>query len=148
VTDSTPPDPKPAPNPLPYLLLLGFALVFSCPLGGFAAWCYYDGTVTYPQQRERALAYQELKRSGDPYWEQQWAQRAAARGWPTQDPGKPTSRFAITTQFIMFGITGGLAALLLLLAAVSLGLFIRATLRESADPRPNLLDRRHDPPRP
>nr|NIP87171.1 hypothetical protein [Planctomycetales bacterium] len=27
---------------------------------GFALWALYDGSVGYPQQRERALKYQEL----------------------------------------------------------------------------------------
>ncbi len=38
----------------PYLLRLGLVSLFSL---GLAFWCVYDGMVTYPDQRKRAIAY-------------------------------------------------------------------------------------------
>ena len=38
----------------PYLLRLGLVSLFSL---GLAFWCVYDGLVTYPDQRTRAIAY-------------------------------------------------------------------------------------------
>lgn len=119
-------------NPTPFLLLLGFSLLFACPCTGFASWCFYDGAVAYPQQRERALAYQELEQAGRA---DEWEEAAAQKGWPTQEPGEPYSELSITTQYIMGGFTGGLALLLLLAALASLIMLIRASAQQSPNPR-------------
>ncbi len=70
----------------------------------FALWFLFDGLVTYPRQRERALAYQELVEEdrGD-----EWEQMAAERGWPTKDPGDPKEELDIQIQLVL----GGIAAL-------------------------------------
>jgi len=141
VSESTPPASKPI-NPLPYLLLVGFGLVFSCPFGGFAAWCFYDGAVAYPAQRERALTYEQIKATEGPFWEDRWQEVAAQRGWPLDDPGKPKSELSITTQYIMGSITGTIAAGFLLIVLIAFVLFIRASMKESANPRPDVLDQK------
>jgi hypothetical protein len=53
---------------------------------GIALWFLYDGVIAYPRQRERALAYRELKKEDRL---DEWQEFASQRGWPTKDPGKP-----------------------------------------------------------
>ena len=65
---------------------------------GIALWFLVDGTITYPRQRERALAYHELKeedRLGE------WEEIAGRRGWPTEDPGEPKEQFEIYVQLVI-----------------------------------------------
>lgn len=84
-----------------YLWRLGLiALVFLA----MALWFAYDGAVTYPEQRERALKYLELKEA-DRLGE--WEEIADARGWPAEDPGEPKEEADFHAQFIM----GALVAL-------------------------------------
>ena len=90
---------------LPALLFLGLAL-----------WFLYDGVITYPRQRERALRYQELKeedRTGE------WQEIAKEHGWPSEDPGKPKKEYEIYLQLV-------LAALVALLGLLCSFFFIRA----------------------
>jgi len=78
-----------------YLWRLGLiAVVFLA----MALWFCYDGAVTYPRQRERALKYQELKEEDRL---SEWQEIAGERGWPTVDPGEPKEETDIQAQFVM-----------------------------------------------
>jgi hypothetical protein len=111
---------------------------------GFGLWALYDGKVTYPEQRQRALAYEELKdqsREGDwprvvaehgwkPYDQgvpaqryqelkdqnrlDEWPDLVAERGWLPNDPGTPKTKSEIAVQFFMFAIAGGAGLLMLI----------------------------------
>ena len=111
---------------------------------GFGLWALYDGKITYPNQRERALAYQELKeqrREGEwplivaehgwkPYDQgeaaqayqelkeqgrlKEWPQIVAERGWLPNDPGEPKTDAEIEVQFYMLAIAGGIGLLVLI----------------------------------
>lgn len=70
---------------------------------GFAFYCLYDGYVTYPNQRERGLAFDKLmeeKRGNE------WDDYARERGWPTDSPGEPKSETDIQMQYIMAAVSG------------------------------------------
>ena len=65
---------------------------------GIALWFLYDGAITYPRQRERALMFQELEeedRLG------QWREITSQRRWPPEDPGKPKEEFEIYFQLVI-----------------------------------------------
>ena len=73
------------------------------PFLGLALWFLYDGVITYPRQRERALTYQELKeedRIGE------WQEIAKQHGWPFEDPGKPKKEFEIYSQLVLAALLG------------------------------------------
>jgi len=70
---------------------------------GIALWFLYDGAVTYPRQRERALVYQGLKEEGRL---SEWEDIARQHGWSTEDPGKPKDAFDIWVQFVIAGLAG------------------------------------------
>ena len=78
---------------------------------GFALWFLYDGAVTYPDQRERGLAF-------DKHMEEnrgnEWDAYARERGWSTESPGEPKSETDIQMQYIMAAAAGivGVAVLL------------------------------------
>lgn len=121
---------------------------------GFGLWAFYDGKVVWPKQRERALAYQELKedhREGEwprivaengwkPYDQGEpaqafqelkeqgrlieWNQMVAERGWLPSDPGVPKTKAEITVQFIMFAVAGGVGLLVLINVLRSKGRWI------------------------
>lgn len=70
---------------------------------GFTAvgiYCVYDGFVAYPQQKEIFDAWTTVTQEQGP---EKWADHAAARGWPTDQPKKRTN-FDIYTQFVMAAI--------------------------------------------
>ncbi|QEG37916.1 hypothetical protein [Bythopirellula goksoeyrii] len=103
-----------------YLIRLG--LVGSvCVLGGL--WFLYDGLVGYPAKRERGLDRiqffevhkDDVDANGDKLGELQlsemWKERAAERGWPTDNPlnpetGKPLAPVDINEQFFYAGGAG------------------------------------------
>jgi hypothetical protein len=96
-----------------FLLRLGLtALAFAA----FASWFLYDGTITYPRQRERALEYLKLEEEGRL---DEWEAIAAERGWPTENPGEPREVAEIYAQLV-------LASLLALPALLYVFLFLRA----------------------
>ncbi len=71
---------------------------------GFALWALYDGSVGYPQQRERALKYQELAGEDELMDEREqmhWDMVASDHGWPLEDPGPPKTKYDIAMQYIM-----------------------------------------------
>ncbi len=81
-----------------YLWRLGLIALFCL---GFAAWFLYDGTITYPRQRERALKYKEL-RDADRLAE--WRGVATERGWPSDPPGDPKSQADIYSQLVLAAV--------------------------------------------
>jgi hypothetical protein len=78
---------------------------------GFGLWALYDGKVTYPNQRKRALAFQEHEEQGRL---EEWTQYTAERGWEPYDPGEPKTESEITVQFVMFVVAGGAGLLVLI----------------------------------
>jgi len=68
---------------------------------GIALWFLYDGAITYPRQRERALVYQDLKEKDQL---DKWEEIAEQRGWPTEDPGKPKEKIDFWIQFVIAGL--------------------------------------------
>lgn len=83
-----------------YLYWLGFIALFCV---GFALWFLYDGTITYPRQRERAQTYEKLMKEGRG---SEWAEVAGEHGWSTDDPGKPRSEVEIDAQLVYGAIAG------------------------------------------
>jgi len=84
---------------------------------GMTAYCIYDGTVTYPNQRERSLAYLEFKEAhpdaGQKDLFDQWKEFATEKGWPAGVAGKeqtpygpPKKPYDINGQFYMGGFIG------------------------------------------
>ncbi len=99
-------------------LLIGLAVI------GFGLWSLYDGAIAYPQQRERALAYQKLKeedRGGT------WHDEAQRRGWPTELPGQPKTKVDFIQQYIMAGVASTAGLLLLWVVYRARGRWIEAT---------------------
>ncbi len=88
---------------------------------GVGLWALYDGKITYPNQRERALAFQELKEQGRL---EEWTEYAAKRGWQPYDPGKPKTPEEITVQFFMLAVAGGAGLLVLIHVLRSKGRWI------------------------
>ena len=78
---------------------------------GFGLWALYDGKVTYPNQRKRALAFLEHKEQGRL---EEWTQYTADRGWEPYDPGEPKTESEIAVQFFMLAIAGGAGVLVLI----------------------------------
>jgi len=88
---------------------------------GFGLWALYDGKITYPNQRERALAFQELEEQGRL---EEWTEYAAKRGWQPYDPGEPKTEAEIAVQFYMLAIAGGIGLLVLIHVLRSKGRWI------------------------
>lgn len=99
-------------------LLMGLAAV------GFALWSLYDGAVTYPNQRERALAHKELEDKGR---SNEWSEFARQRGWPTNYPGEPKSQGDITMQYVMAALAGTIGLALVFNVWRSRGRWIEAS---------------------
>ena len=78
-----------------FLLRLG---LIASVLLVMALWFLFDGAVTYPRQRVRALKYEELKKADRL---NEWKEIAKQRGWSTKDPGEPKSEVEIRVQFVM-----------------------------------------------
>lgn len=89
-----------------------------------ALWFLYDGAITYPNQRERALAHDELMEQGRI---DDWPQYASERGWPTSYPGEPKTEGDIIMQFFMAAMAGGVALLLLSIPLRARGRWIEAS---------------------
>ena len=100
------------------LALVGTACV------GFTMWCLFDGLVAYPQQRERALIYQDLKTGDKAEWRQEWNDIAEKEGWSNINPGEPKKEADFTVQFIMASAAGSLALVFLTLALMNRGRWI------------------------
>ena len=99
-----------------YLIRMGIIALAGI---GFALYCLYDGAIGYPNQRVRALKYQEIQKSKDeqgnpkPLSERraQWQAIAEEKGWPRKNPGEPKTEADFTGQFWMAGLTGSLGLL-------------------------------------
>ena len=99
-------------------LLIGVAAI------GFSLWSLYDGAVTYPNQRVRALAFQKLVEEGR---QTKWGEYARERGWPLKQPGEPKTQADFTMQYIMAAIAGTVGLAFLLVVLRSRGRWIEAT---------------------
>ncbi len=85
----------------------------------FALYCLYDGAIGYPNQRVRALKYQEIQKEKDvdgnpkPLSERRakWQKIATENGWSLKKPGEPKTDADFTGQFWMAGLTGSLGIL-------------------------------------
>jgi hypothetical protein len=97
----------------------------------FGLWFLYDGAVTYPNQRERALAYHQLESESqgiDPVeFRDKWHEMAKSNGWPTSYPGEAKTEGDITMQFVMAGMAGIGALVLLSIPLRARGRWIEAT---------------------
>jgi len=106
-------------------LLMGLAAI------AFALWFLYDGAITYPNQRERALAYHELESDSqgeDPIvFRDKWHEMANTNGWPTAYPGEPKTEGEITMQFVMAGIVSVVALGLLSIPLRARGRWLEAS---------------------
>jgi hypothetical protein len=91
---------------------------------GFALWFLYDGLVTYPKQREHALAY--AKHYDGDGTKEDWDKIALEHGWPTEYPGEPKTEEDISEQFIWSGASGTVGALMFLMIWRSRGRWIEA----------------------
>ncbi len=81
---------------------------------GMALWFAYDGTFTYPRQRERALEYERLKdeaRLGE------WSEVAAKNDWSDEFPGEPKTEAEIYAQLVLGAVVAvpGLLCIIVLL---------------------------------
>ena len=81
-----------------FLLRLG---LMALALFGIGLWFLYDGAITYPRQRERALTYERFKEE-DRLTE--WEEIARQRGWPTENPGEAKTDIDIHMQLVIAGL--------------------------------------------
>ena len=97
-----------------YLWWLGLIAVFCL---GFALWFLYDGTITYPRQRERVQEFQKLDKQGR---SREWKEIATQRGWSPEYPeDEPKTQAEIYSQLVLGAVVGspGLLCLLFLIRA-------------------------------
>ncbi len=66
----------------------------------FAAYCYYDGAIAYPAQKERWDRYSELVEQYPETYQREWVALAETNGWKTEFPTERTDN-DIMTQYIM-----------------------------------------------
>lgn len=101
---------------------------------GFAAYCYYDGTVAYPADNQRMAAFHHFTEkpaglydpiSGEPEgWSfepldytgfTEYEDFAVAQGWGTDEPDTKHTDQDIYTQYGMLAITAALGAMMLIM---------------------------------
>jgi len=99
-----------------------FLLIGAAALG-FAGWSAYDGAVTYPAQRIRALEYDRLHQE---HRTSEWPQLAEEKGWPTAPPGEPKTEADFNVQFIMAAACTLIGLWLLLVVWLARGRWIEA----------------------
>jgi hypothetical protein len=95
---------------------------------GFCLWSLYDGLKGYPDQQERALAFEKLEDDGR---EDEWEALALEKGWPTGAPGEPKGAEEfdadVKMQFVMAVLAGTVAVPLLIVPLRSRGRWIEAS---------------------
>ncbi len=98
-----------------YIVLFVVFLGLSCPLFTCASWCLYDGTVKYPDQKERYDAYVQVYQSHtDPVEAaQEWEALAVQKGWPTDIPQQKDDKDILTQKILsgFFGIICSISAI-------------------------------------
>jgi hypothetical protein len=103
-------------------LFMGIAAI------GFALWCLYDGTIKYPREQERALAW-EKDFSDKPT--EHWIAFAEERGWSTSLPHQSKSEedynASIVGQYVMGGVSGLLGIWLISIPLRARGRWIEST---------------------
>lgn len=95
---------------------------------GFSLWSLYDGTIGYPHEQERALAWEELYAEGKA---DTWQAYAMARGWSASTPGesKPEDDYktSIWTQYSMAAVAGLVGVWLISIPLRARGRWIEST---------------------
>ncbi len=97
-----------------YLMRMGLVGLFCI---GMALYCFYDGKVAYPAQRERSLAYLDFQEKNPELGQKdlfgKWKEFAAEKGWDPGIAGKeftpygePKKEFHFNQQLIMGGFIG------------------------------------------
>jgi hypothetical protein len=81
-------------------------LLIGLVMAGFSLYCVYDGAIGYPNQRVRALKYQEFEEEGRVG---EWPAFAKEQGWSTDPPGEPKTPVDFQLQYIMAAVTGAIA---------------------------------------
>lgn len=78
---------------------------------GMALWFLFDGTITYPRQRQRILADPELRERAEVFEQLEkegrkhdWEIVARDRDWPLEEPELPKTEAEIHTQLILAGV--------------------------------------------
>jgi len=69
----------------------------------FAAYCYYDGAVAYPAQKQRWEAYQDLVEKHPETYQKQWVALAESKGWKTEFPTERTDGGCTLVGAFFFG---------------------------------------------
>ncbi len=118
------------PNPA-FIVLFVVAIVLSCPFVTCTGWFFYDGAVTYPNQRRRALEFERIQHEYPNRWQGEWIDTAKAKGWPTDNPGPAKSEFDILTQYILGSICSVLS-LTMAIVVVVFGILIRRKAKKEA----------------
>lgn len=113
---------------------------------GFGLWHAYDGIWGFPNQRERALKYQEFSKeaeqaaadgtgSGD--FADRWVDYAQSQGWPVENPGEPQTQVNIYYNYFVAIVCIPLGAYLLFCVNRARGRWIEGdgqTIRASWGP--------------
>ena len=77
--------------------------IIAIALLAFSAYCFYDGAVAYPHQKEIYETYISLRASGNVNWASEWEKKAAEFGVAAEAP-KERSQNDIYTQYGMGAI--------------------------------------------
>lgn len=128
----------------------------------FSGYCYYDGDVNYPNQKERGEAYLEMaqetlseedrveimahghgekgvylalvkRAKEDVDLSNDWAALTKEKGWPTAPPAKLRGDGDIAGQFVMSGLTALAGAWMLLTVWRSSGRWVELTKEGTID---------------
>lgn len=117
-----------------FLLRMGLVALFCI---GMTLYCIYDGTVAYPAQRERALAYLEFEEQNPDVGEKDlydlWKAEAEKQGWDPGIAGKqhtpygiPKEEHEFALQLYMGGFTGILGLFFLGRVLLNRGCWVEA----------------------
>ncbi len=78
---------------------------------GMALWFLFDGTITYPRQRDRILGEPELRERAEVFEQLEkegrkhdWEIVARDRDWPLEEPELPKTEAEIYTQLILAAV--------------------------------------------
>jgi hypothetical protein len=95
---------------------------------GFSLWSLYDGSIKYPREQERALAWE--KDFADRPTEE-WITFAEQQGWSTSLPKQSKSEeeynFSIVSQYVMFVVAGLIGLYLISIPLRARGRWIEST---------------------
>jgi hypothetical protein len=98
-------------------------IIIGVVVTGFSLYCVYDGRYGYPQQRIRALKFEEFekeKKLGE------WPEYAESQGWSTDPPGKPKTEAEIASQYVFAAVTAVLALWFFTIVLINRGHWIES----------------------